>query len=43
MCCVLGRLPMGPIDPEIGAVVDFEMVRAWLDSSAVVGDGALPC
>ena len=37
--CVEGRLPMGPIPPPTGAVVDLEMLREW-PSSPVGGDGA---
>lgn len=39
---MLGR-PIVPTDAGIGAVFDLEIVREWLDSSAVVGEGAFPC
>lgn len=37
--CVEGRLPIGPIPPPTGAVVDLEMLREW-PSSPVGGEGA---
>lgn len=41
-CCAFGRLPIGPMPPLTGAVVDLDICREWEVSSPIGGVGALP-
>ena len=40
--CAFGRDPIGPMPPDMGAVVDFEICLEWESSSAEVGLADLP-